>query len=115
MTLSLDVPQPSSELDIALLGDRGIARLPVASAEPVPALARAAVELARAAAGLSAGHACDVLFGWQVNAVLSAAAESARLGRTVAVQSSPSTPASASTAPSSAREVMPSLGNIRYR
>jgi hypothetical protein len=51
MTLSLDVPQPSSELDIAFLGDRGIARLPVASAEPVPALARAAVEVARAADG----------------------------------------------------------------
>lgn len=115
MTLSVDVPQASSEVDIAILGDRGVTHLPVASVEPVPALARAVAELARAAAGRSGGHACDVRFGWEVNAVLSAAAESAVTGRTVRVQSSPSTPASASTAPSSARDVIPSLGNIRYR
>jgi predicted dehydrogenase len=90
MTLSLDVPRASSELDIAFLGEEGAVRLPVASADPVAALARAAAELSRAAAGLSGGHACDVRFGWEVSAVLSAAAESAVTGRTVPVQFSPS-------------------------
>jgi predicted dehydrogenase len=90
MTLGLDVPRASSEHDIALLGDRGVLRLPVESVEPVPALARAIAELIQAAAGQAREPACDVRFGWQVNAVLSAAAESAGLGRTVPVQSSPS-------------------------
>jgi predicted dehydrogenase len=95
MTVGLDVPRASSELDIALLGDRGVIRLPVASVEPVPALVRAVAELTRAAAGESVEHACDVRFGWQVNAVLSAAAESTGLGAAVPVQSSPSRPAPA--------------------
>jgi hypothetical protein len=54
--------------------------------DAVPALARAAGELARAAAGLSGGHVCDVRFGWEVNAVLTAAAESIATGRGVAVR-----------------------------
>jgi hypothetical protein len=89
MTLSLDVPSGSSELDIAFRGERGVIHLPVASADPVLALTRAATELARAAAGLSGGHRCDVRFGWEVNAVLTAAAESLVNGGRVPVRVSP--------------------------
>jgi predicted dehydrogenase len=86
MALSLDVPQASPELDIAFLSDRGITQLPIARPEAVPALGRAAGELARAAAGLSGGHVCDVRFGWKVNAVLAAAAESIATGRVMTVR-----------------------------
>ena len=82
----LTVPKASTGLDVAFLGDGGITHLPVAGAEPAPALARAAGELARAAAGMSTGHVCDVRFGWEVNAVLTAAAESIATGRGIAVR-----------------------------
>ena len=85
LAVSLTVPKASTGIDVAFLGDSGIKHLPVAGAEPVPALARAAGELARAAAGRPGGHVCDVRFGWQVNAVLTAAAESIATGRGVAV------------------------------
>ena len=86
LALSLDMPQAASELDIALLGVRGVMQVPVASAEPVAALARAAGELVRAAAEPSPGHACDIRFGWEVNTVLAAAAESIVARRTVPVR-----------------------------
>jgi predicted dehydrogenase len=86
LAVSLTVPKASTGLDVAFLGDSGVTHLPVAGAEPVPALARAAGELVRAAAGLSGGHVCDVRFGWEVNAVLTAAAESIATGRGVAVR-----------------------------
>ncbi|HEY3750416.1 MAG TPA: Gfo/Idh/MocA family oxidoreductase [Pseudonocardiaceae bacterium] len=86
LALSLDTPQAATGLDIALLGVRGVVQVPVASAEPVAALARAAGELVRAAAEPSPGHACDMRFGWEVNAVLAAAAESIVAGRAVPVR-----------------------------
>ncbi|MBL7489436.1 Gfo/Idh/MocA family oxidoreductase [Frankia sp. AgB1.9] len=76
LTLSVDTPRAASALDIALLGVHGVVPVPVASAEPVAALAKAAGELVRAAAAPSPAHACDVRFGWEVNAVLAAAAQS---------------------------------------
>jgi predicted dehydrogenase len=86
LTVSLTVPKASTALDAAFLGDSGVAHLPIGGAAPVPALARAAGELTRAAAGVSGGHPCDVRFGWEVNAVLTAAAESIATGRGVAVR-----------------------------
>ena len=63
LAVSLTVPKASTRLDVAFLGDSGVAHLPIAGAEPVPALARAAGELARAAAGRPGGHVCDVRLG----------------------------------------------------
>jgi predicted dehydrogenase len=86
LAVSLTVPKASIGLDVAFLGDNGVTHLPVADAEPVPALARAAGELVRAAVRRSEGHVCDVRFGWEINAVLTAAAESIATGRGVAVR-----------------------------
>ena len=86
LALSVDTPQAASALDIAFLGVRGAVEVPIVFAEPVAALARAAGELVRAAAEPSPGHACDIRFGWEVNTVLAAAAESIVAGRTVPVR-----------------------------
>jgi len=63
LAVSLTVPNASTRLDVAFLGDSGVAHLPIASAEPVPALTGAAGELARAAAGQSGDHVCGVRLG----------------------------------------------------
>ena len=93
LMLSLDIPRALAGRDVVFLGRRGTLHVPVASADPVPAMIRAVSELARASAGLGSDHGCDIRLGLQVGSVLAAATESAATGRTIHVQRS--APASA--------------------
>lgn len=84
LTLSVDVPPAAAREEAVFAGEAGIAAVPQTDWAPGTAYAVAVDQLLAAAAG-GPRPAMDVAFGAQVTAVLAAAEESARTGRTVTV------------------------------
>ena len=84
ITLSVDVPPAAAREEAIFAGEAGVRTVPEIPWEPVTAYGHALDELITAAAG-GAVPAMDIQFGAQVTAILEAAEEAARTGRTVAV------------------------------
>jgi predicted dehydrogenase len=84
LTLSVDAPAGAGREDAAIAGEAGVRTAPAAQWEPVPALGRAIDELLTAAAGGPASE-LDIRFGAQITAILAAAQEAIRTGRTTTV------------------------------
>ena len=91
LTLSVDVPPAAAREEAVFAGEAGIAAVPQPDWDPVAAYAVALDQLLTAAAG-GPRSSMDVAFGAEVTAVLAAADESARSGRTVAVDAEPAPP-----------------------
>jgi predicted dehydrogenase len=85
LTLSVDAPAGSEREDAALAGEAGVRSVPPTRWNPVDALARGLDQLI-AAAGGGPKSELDVRFGAAVTAVLVAADEAVRTGRTVRVE-----------------------------
>jgi predicted dehydrogenase len=84
LTLSVDVPPAAAREGAIFAGEAGVATVPEQPWEPVAAYGLALDELFAAAAGRPR-PALDVRFGAEVTAILAAAEEAARTGRTVTV------------------------------
>jgi predicted dehydrogenase len=84
LTLSVDAPPAAGREEAAIAGEAGVWTAPSAPWDPVQALGRAIDELLAAAAG-GPEPELDVRFGAQVTAILAAAQEAIRTGRTTAV------------------------------
>lgn len=84
LTLSVDAPPAAGREEAAIAGEAGVRTAPDAPWDPVQALGRAIDQLVAAAAG-GPKPELDVRFGAQITAILVAAQESARSGRTVQV------------------------------
>jgi hypothetical protein len=82
LTLSVDAPEGAARHEAVFFGEPGRADLPDIAFTPVQALGRAVDQLIDAAAG-GDRPTCDVRFGADVVAVLAAAQDAARDGRTV--------------------------------
>jgi predicted dehydrogenase len=82
LTLSLDAPSEAARQEGMFAGAAGIATMPTESADAVSAFGNALDELLGVAAGKQRSP-IDVRLGAHVTAVLAAAAEAARTGRTV--------------------------------
>jgi predicted dehydrogenase len=87
LELSVDVPPAAAREEAVFAGEAGVVTVPREQFEPVAAFGHALNELIAAAAG-DLRPAMDVRFGTEVTAVLAAAEEAARSGRTVAVDRS---------------------------
>ncbi|MFH9676259.1 Gfo/Idh/MocA family protein [Streptomyces sp. NPDC017405] len=72
LTLSLTAPPAAAGAEVELRGEAGVSVMPGSSEGAVPALARAADALARAAR-TGRPHACDAAFGLRVTEILAAA------------------------------------------
>jgi len=84
ITLSVDVPPAAAREEAVFAGEAGVWTVPEESWEPITAYGHALDQLIAAAAGRAAPE-MDIRFGAQVTAILQAAEESARTGRTVTV------------------------------
>ncbi|HEV8173175.1 MAG TPA: Gfo/Idh/MocA family oxidoreductase [Actinoplanes sp.] len=84
LDLSVDVPPAAAREEAVFAGEAGVVTAPQEPFEPVAAFGHALNELIAAAAG-ELRPALDVRFGAEVTAILAAADEAARTGRTVAV------------------------------
>jgi predicted dehydrogenase len=84
LTLSVDVPPAAAREEAMLAGAAGVRTVPAAPWEPITAYRRALDDLFAAAAG-GPRPAMDIRFGAEVTAVLAAAQEAARTGRTIRV------------------------------
>lgn len=84
LTLSVDAAAGAARHEAVFFGEPGRAAVPSPAFTAVPALGRAVDQLV-AAAGGGDRPACDVRFGAGVVAVLAAAEQSARAGRTVSL------------------------------
>lgn len=84
LTLTLDAPAAAEREDAVFAGEAGLLRLPDASWSPVDALGTAIDQLIAKANGGPASE-LDVRFGATVTAVLVAAQEALRTGRTVTI------------------------------
>jgi predicted dehydrogenase len=84
LTLSVDVPPAAAREEAVLAGEAGIRTVPAPPWEPVTAYRTALDDLLAAASG-GPPPAMDVRFGAEVTAILAAADEAARTGRTVPV------------------------------
>jgi predicted dehydrogenase len=82
LTLSVDVPPAAAREEAVFAGEAGVVTVPPQPWEPVSAFRVAVDELLAAAAGGPPSE-LDVPFGVRVTAILAAAAQSARTGRTV--------------------------------
>jgi predicted dehydrogenase len=82
LTLSVDVPVAAAREDAIFAGEAGVITAPEQRWDPVVAFGIALTELTTAAAGGPRSE-MDVRFGAEVTAVLAAAAEAARTGRTI--------------------------------
>ncbi|MGC9671138.1 Gfo/Idh/MocA family protein [Planosporangium sp. 12N6] len=82
LTLSVDAPPASARQEAVFAGKAGVVPVPTMSWEPVVAFGRMLDELLAAADGGPQSQ-LDVRFGVEVTAVLAAAEEAARTGRTV--------------------------------
>jgi predicted dehydrogenase len=85
LTLSVDVPVAAAREEVIFAGESGVLTTPQPSWEPATAFGNALSVLIAAAVG-GPRPAMDVRFGAEVTAVLVAAAESARTGRTVRIE-----------------------------
>lgn len=84
MTLSVDAPPAAGREEAVIAGEAGVRSAPSAPWDPVTALGRALDELLVAAAGGPAPE-LDVRFGARITAILAAAQEAIRTGRTTTV------------------------------
>jgi len=84
ITLSVDVPPAAAREEALFAGEAGLRTVPAIGWDPVAAYGHALDQLIAAAAGGSRS-AMDIRFGAEVTAILAAAEEAARTGRTVAV------------------------------
>jgi predicted dehydrogenase len=84
LTLSVDAPPAAGREEAAIAGEAGVRTVPAAPWDPVQALGTAIDELLAAAAG-GPKPELDVRFGARITAILAAAAESVRTGRTTTV------------------------------
>jgi predicted dehydrogenase len=84
LTLSVDVPPAAAREEAVFAGEAGIHEVPEIPWEPIVAFGQALDELIASAAG-TLRPAMDVRFGAEVTAILAAAEEAARSGRTVTV------------------------------
>ncbi len=84
MTLSVDGPPAAEREDAAFAGEAGVLAVPDLPWQPVEAFGRAIDQLIAAAAG-GPKPGLDVRFGAEVTAILVAAQEAIKAGRTVAV------------------------------
>ncbi|RZU49991.1 putative dehydrogenase [Krasilnikovia cinnamomea] len=84
LALSVDAPAAAAREEAVFAGEAGVANVPELPWEPVAALRNALDGLLAAAAG-GPPLGLDVRFGATVTAILAAAEESARTGRTVAL------------------------------
>jgi predicted dehydrogenase len=89
LAVTLDAPPVASAFETAFHGERGMATVPAPDGSPVEAFAVAIDELIRAAALDEPEHPCDVRFGREVVAVLTAAARARDEGRTMSVPQDP--------------------------
>lgn len=89
LTLSVDAPPAAQREEVSFAGEQGVLVVPSTPADAVAALGRAIDELI-AAAGGGPKPELDVRFGAEVTAVLVAAQEAVRSGRTVPVGGSAS-------------------------
>lgn len=85
LALTLDAPLTATAFEFVFFGTPGIVTVPSGDGTAVEAFAAAVTQLLADAAAGGAGHACDVRFGREVVAVLAAADEARRTGRTVPV------------------------------
>jgi predicted dehydrogenase len=84
LTLSVDVPPAAAREEATFFGEAGIVEVPEVPWEDGKAFRTALTELLTAAAGGPASS-MDARFGAEVTAILEAAAESARSGRTQSI------------------------------
>jgi predicted dehydrogenase len=84
ITLSVDVPPAAAREEAVFAGEAGVWTVPEVPWEPITAYGQALDQLIAAAAG-GVVPDMDILFGAQVTAILQAAEEAARTGRTVTV------------------------------
>jgi predicted dehydrogenase len=84
LTLSVDAPPAAGREEAMIAGEAGVRIVPDAPWDPVPALGRAIDQLVAAAAG-GPKPELDVRFGARITAILAAALESIRTGRTTTV------------------------------
>jgi predicted dehydrogenase len=84
ITLSVDVPPAAAREEALFAGEAGIRTVPAIGWDPVAAYGHALGQLIASAAG-ELRPAMDIRFGAEVTAILAAAEEAARTGRTVAV------------------------------
>jgi predicted dehydrogenase len=84
LTLSVDVPIAAEREEAVFAGEAGVITVPEQPWEPVTAVGIALSELIAAAAG-GPRPEMDVRFGAEMTAILEAAAEAARTGRTIAL------------------------------
>jgi predicted dehydrogenase len=82
LTLSVDVPIAAEREEAVFAGEAGVITVPEQPWEPVTAVGIALSELIAAAAG-GPRPEMDVRFGAEMTAILEAAAEAARTGRTI--------------------------------
>jgi predicted dehydrogenase len=84
LTLSVDAPPAAGREEAAIAGEAGVRTAPAAPWDPVRALGTAIDELLAAAEG-GPKPELDVRFGARITAILAAAQEAIRTGRTTAV------------------------------
>jgi len=84
ITLSVDVPPAAAREEALFAGEAGVRTVPAVGWAPVAAYGHALDQLIESAAG-ELRPAMDIQFGAEVTAILAAAEEAARTGRTVAV------------------------------
>jgi predicted dehydrogenase len=84
LTMSVDAPPAAGREEAAIAGEAGVWTVPSAPWDPLQALGRAIDELLAAARGGPVPE-LDVRFGAQVTAILAAAQESIRTGRTTQI------------------------------
>jgi predicted dehydrogenase len=84
LTMSVDAPPAAGREEAVIAGEAGVRTVPAAPWDPVQALGRAIDELLAAAAG-GPKPELDVRFGAQITAILAAAQEAIRTGRTTTV------------------------------
>lgn len=84
ITLSVDVPPAAAREEAILAGEAGMWTVPEEAWEPIAAYGHALDQLIAAAAGRTVPD-MDIQFGAQVTAILQAAEEAGRTGRTVPV------------------------------
>jgi predicted dehydrogenase len=91
LTLSVDAPAGAEREEATFAGEAGVRVVPATPGGPVPALERAIDQLIAAAAG-GPKPELDVRFGAEVTAILVAAQEALRTGRTIDVEPPPTLP-----------------------
>lgn len=85
MALTLNAPTAATTREFVFYGTRGIITVPDGDTDTLTAFHRAIGQLVAAIQAGTAGHPCDVRFGREVVAVLAAADEACRSGRTVSI------------------------------